>query len=116
MGKAIRYVALTQAAHRTRGVREPEHVRKLFVRKPGDPRRDQPPVEFVEKRPSVEENYVQTAVTGTQGLEQAESSRVLKLAEKFINSKGVAIAFQKNAWNSLRSENDPEYSNHYHFF
>ncbi|MBW2603074.1 MAG: hypothetical protein JRE28_02000 [Deltaproteobacteria bacterium] len=40
MGKAIRYVALTRAAHRTCGVREPEHVRKLFVRKPGDPRGD----------------------------------------------------------------------------
>jgi len=30
-------------------------------------------------------------------LEQEESSRVLKLAEKFINPKGAAIAFQKNA-------------------
>lgn len=40
MGKATRYVALTRAAHRTRGVREPVHVRKLFVRKPGDPRCD----------------------------------------------------------------------------
>jgi len=40
VGKAIRYVALTRVAHRTRGVREPEHVRKLFVRKPGDPRGD----------------------------------------------------------------------------
>ncbi len=40
MGKAIRCVALTRAAYRTRGVREPEHVRKLFVRKPGDPRGD----------------------------------------------------------------------------
>ena len=43
-------------------------------------------------------------------LEQEESSRVLKLAEKFINSKGAAIAFQKNAWNCLRSEKDAEYS------
>jgi hypothetical protein len=42
-------------------------------------------------------------------LEQAESSRVFKLAEKFIDSKGAVIAFQKNAWNSLRSENDSEY-------
>ena len=38
VGKAKRYVALTRVAHRTRGVREPEHVRKLFARKPGDPR------------------------------------------------------------------------------
>jgi hypothetical protein len=40
VGKAIRYVALMRVAHRTRGVREPEHVCKLFVRKPGDPRGD----------------------------------------------------------------------------
>ncbi len=43
MGKAKRYVALTRVAYRTRGVREPEHVRKLFVRKPGDPRGDRLP-------------------------------------------------------------------------
>ncbi|MEJ2171104.1 MAG: hypothetical protein P8X90_36920 [Desulfobacterales bacterium] len=43
-------------------------------------------------------------------LEQAESARVLKLAEKFINPMGAAIAFQKNAWTSLRSEKDPAYS------
>ena len=43
-------------------------------------------------------------------LEQEESSRVFKLAEKFIIPKGAVIAFQKNAWNSLRSENDSEYS------
>ncbi len=34
-------------------------------------RRDQPPAEFVEKRPRAEGNCVQTAVTGTQGLEVA---------------------------------------------
>ena len=39
-GKAIRCVALSQVAHRTCGVREPAHVRKLFARKPGDPRGD----------------------------------------------------------------------------
>ena len=31
----------------------------------------QPPAEFVEKRPPAEGNCVQTAVTGTQGLEAA---------------------------------------------
>ncbi len=31
-------------------------------------RREQPPAEFVEKRPPAEGNCVQTAVTGTQGL------------------------------------------------
>lgn len=35
------------------------------------PRRDQPPAEFVEKRPPAEGNRVQTAVTGTQGPEAA---------------------------------------------
>ena len=34
-------------------------------------RRDQPPAEFVEKRPPAEGNLIQTAVTGTQGLEAA---------------------------------------------
>ena len=29
---------------------------------------------------------------------------------QFINSKGAVSAFQKNAWNSLRSEKDTEYS------
>ena len=33
--------------------------------------RDQPQAEFVEKRPPAEGNFVQTAVTGTQGLEAA---------------------------------------------
>jgi hypothetical protein len=40
MGKAIRCLALTRVRHRTRGVREPAHVRKLFEQKPGDPRCD----------------------------------------------------------------------------
>ncbi len=37
--------------------------------------RDQPPAEFVEKRPPAEGNCVQTAVTGTQGLEAAKTAR-----------------------------------------
>jgi len=36
-------------------------------------------------------------VKALRKLEQEESSRVLKLTEKFINSKGAIIAFQKNA-------------------
>ena len=55
-------------------------------------------------------------VSALRKLEQEESVRVFKLAAKFINSKGAVIAFQKNAWNSLRSKNNSEYSNHYHFF
>jgi len=31
-------------------------------------------------------------------------------ANYLINPKGTLIAFQKNAWNSLRSETDPIYS------
>ena len=49
-------------------------------------------------------------VRALRKLEQEETVRVFKLAEKFINSKGAVIAFQKNAWNSLRSEKDAEYS------
>ncbi|CAB1079897.1 hypothetical protein D1AOALGA4SA_7596 [Olavius algarvensis Delta 1 endosymbiont] len=49
-------------------------------------------------------------VRALRKLEREESTRVLKLAKKFNNSKGAVIAFQKNAWNSLRSENDSEYS------
>jgi hypothetical protein len=49
-------------------------------------------------------------VRALRKLEQEESSRVLKLAENFINPKGSLIAFQKNAWNCLRSEKDSEYS------
>jgi len=49
-------------------------------------------------------------VKALRKLEQEESTRVLKLAEQFINSKGAVIAFQKNAWNGLRSEKDPEYT------
>jgi len=40
MGKTIWCVALSLVAHRTCGVRDPKHVRKLFARKPGDPRGD----------------------------------------------------------------------------
>ena len=40
-GNATSYVALSRVAARTCGVREPEHVCKLFARKPGDPRSDQ---------------------------------------------------------------------------
>jgi hypothetical protein len=49
-------------------------------------------------------------VKALRKLEKEESSRVLKLAEKYINSIGAVIAFQKNAWNGLRSEKDAEYS------
>ncbi len=43
-------------------------------------------------------------------LEQAELGRVLECAKKFVDSKGGIVAFQKNAWNALCSDGDPEYS------
>ena len=42
-------------------------------------------------------------------LEQTETERVLECAKKFVTPKGAVIAFQKNAWNNLRSENNPKY-------
>jgi hypothetical protein len=36
-------------------------------------------------------------------LEKEESLRVIECAKKFLSPKGVAVAFQKNAWNGLRS-------------
>ena len=35
--------------------------------------------------------------------------RELECAKKFVTSKGAVVAFQKNAWNNLCSENDPKY-------
>ena len=43
-------------------------------------------------------------------LEEAEHKRVLECSEKFLSPNGVAVAFQKNAWNALRSDKDPEYT------
>jgi hypothetical protein len=49
-------------------------------------------------------------VKALRKLEQEETARIIKLAEKFLNPMGAAIAFQINAWNGLRSETDPSYS------
>ena len=43
-------------------------------------------------------------------LERAEQDRVLECAKKFVNSRGGVVAFQKNAWNALCSDGDPEYN------
>lgn len=43
-------------------------------------------------------------------LERAEQGRVLECAKEFVNSKGAVVAFQKNAWNALCSDGDPEYN------
>ena len=46
---------------------------------------DQPPAEFVEKRPPAKGNFVQTAVTGTQGLGAASIglNRVREATQRF---------------------------------
>jgi len=43
-------------------------------------------------------------------LEKEETLRVIECAKKFLSAKGVAVAFQKNAWNALKSEGDVSYS------
>ncbi len=44
-------------------------------------------------------------------LETEESKRIIKCAKAFIGNdpRGKVITFQKNAWNGLKSENNPEY-------
>jgi len=42
-------------------------------------------------------------------LEAAERERILECARAFLSKGGAAIAFQKNAWEGLRSPNDPPY-------
>jgi len=42
-------------------------------------------------------------------LEKEERIRVIEVANKFIKRKGAVITFQKNAWENLRSKNDPVY-------
>jgi hypothetical protein len=42
-------------------------------------------------------------------LEKEESLRIIECAKKFLLPKGVAVTFQKNAWNALRSDKDPKF-------
>lgn len=42
-------------------------------------------------------------------LEKAETERVVKCAREFVSTNGVVVSFQKNAWNSLKSDEDPFY-------
>ncbi len=55
-------------------------------------RRDQPPAEFVEKRPPAKGNCVQTAVTGTQGLEEA-SIGLNRVREAAKRDKGAVHSY-----------------------
>jgi hypothetical protein len=43
-------------------------------------------------------------------LEDAERERVMEVIMRFFEPGGAVVTFQKDAWNSLRSVNDPEYS------
>lgn len=43
-------------------------------------------------------------------LESVERERVMEVMMRFLVSGGVAVTFQKDAWNGLRSVNDPAYS------
>jgi hypothetical protein len=43
-------------------------------------------------------------------LEPYERERVIEVVKRFLVPGGFAVTFQKDAWNGLRSVNDPEYS------
>jgi len=43
-------------------------------------------------------------------VEALEAARILGLARRFLADRGAAVTFQRNAWEGLRSENDPHYS------
>lgn len=43
-------------------------------------------------------------------LERGERERVMEVIMRFLESGGAVVTFQKDAWNGLRSFNDPEYS------
>jgi hypothetical protein len=43
-------------------------------------------------------------------LEAFETERILEVAKRFLTNGGIAVTFQRNAWEGLRSENDPRYS------
>jgi hypothetical protein len=43
-------------------------------------------------------------------LEPYERERVIEVVKRFLVPGGVAVTFQKDAWNGLRSVTDPEYS------
>ena len=43
-------------------------------------------------------------------IEQEEKKRVLNTVDNFVTGKGAVIAFQKNAWENMKTANDPDYS------
>lgn len=42
-------------------------------------------------------------------LEAAERKRVVECSRDFLSENGIVVSFQKNAWNTLRSDEDPPY-------
>jgi len=49
-------------------------------------------------------------MTAFRLIEKEETERIIKCARKFVQNEGAVITFQKNAWENLRSENDPVYA------
>jgi len=43
-------------------------------------------------------------------LEPHERKRIIDSAREFLGRDGIVVTFQKNAWEGLKSENDPKYS------
>jgi hypothetical protein len=43
-------------------------------------------------------------------IEIEETERIISCARKFVQNEGAVITFQKNAWENLRSKNDPKYT------
>ena len=50
------------------------------------------------------------STTAFRLLEKEETERIISCARKFVQNNGAVITFQKNAWENLRSENDPKYT------
>ena len=45
-----------------------------------------------------------------ESLERFERERVMEVIMRFLEPGGAVVTFQKDAWNGLRSFDDPEYS------
>ena len=42
-------------------------------------------------------------------LEEAETERVIECSRGFLSNDGIVVSFQKNAWSTLKSDEDPPY-------
>lgn len=69
--------------------------------------------------PSAPSEKIWSGVAGVQKLigakafrrlERAETEWMIECARDFLTPNGAVVAFQKNAWNNLRSEDDPLYN------